>query len=41
MATLFIDDSQKNVDGAIAAGWNAVLFEGTQKLESDLRRLGV
>jgi 2-haloacid dehalogenase len=40
-ATLFIDDSQKNVDGAIAAGWNAVLFEGTQKLESDLRRLGV
>ena len=25
-ATLFIDDSQKNVDGAKAAGWQAVLF---------------
>ena len=26
-ATLFIDDSQKNVDGARAAGWQAVLFD--------------
>ena len=26
-ATLFIDDSQKNVDGAKAAGWQAVLFQ--------------
>ena len=40
-ASLFIDDSQKNVDGAIAAGWQAVLFEGAEKLAADLRRLGV
>ena len=40
-ATLFIDDSGKNVDGAIAAGWQAVLFEGAAGLEADLRRLGV
>jgi 2-haloacid dehalogenase len=40
-ACLFIDDSQKNVDGAIAAGWQAVLFEGAKKLEADLKRLGV
>ena len=40
-ATLFIDDSQKNVDGAKAAGWQAVLFTGTDQLEADLARLGV
>ncbi len=40
-ATLFIDDSQKNVDGAKAAGWQAVLFTGAGPLEADLRRLGV
>jgi 2-haloacid dehalogenase len=40
-ATLFIDDSQKNVDGAKAAGWQAVLFTGAEPLEADLRRLGV
>lgn len=40
-ASLFIDDSAKNVQGAIDAGWQAVLFEGAQKLEADLRRLGV
>jgi 2-haloacid dehalogenase len=40
-ASLFIDDSQKNVNGAIAAGWQAVLFESGAKLEADLRRLGV
>ena len=40
-ASLFIDDSAKNVKGAIDAGWQAVLFEGAQKLEADLRRLGV
>ena len=27
---LFVDDSQKNVDGALAAGWQAVLYtQGT------------
>ena len=40
-ASLFIDDSQKNVDGAIAAGWQAVLFTGAKALEADLKRLGV
>ena len=40
-ASLFIDDSAKNVQGAIDAGWQAVLFEGAGKLERDLRRLGI
>lgn len=40
-ASLFIDDSAKNVQGAIDAGWQAVLFEGAEKLAADLRRLGV
>jgi len=40
-ATLFIDDSQPNVDGAIAAGWQAVLFTGADKLGQDLRTFGI
>jgi 2-haloacid dehalogenase len=40
-ATLFIDDSQKNVDGAIAAGWQAALFTGAGPLREDLSRLGI
>lgn len=40
-ATLFIDDSEANVEGAIAAGWRSVLFTGAPKLESDLRVLGI
>ena len=40
-ATIFIDDSQKNVDGAIAAGWNAVLFQNAKTLEADLERFGI
>lgn len=40
-ATLFIDDSQKNVDGAIAAGWHAVQFTGAEKLKADLAAHGV
>lgn len=40
-ATLFIDDSARNVTGARDAGWQAVLFEGPEKLEADLARLGV
>ncbi|WP_127519569.1 HAD family phosphatase [Mesorhizobium sp. Z1-4] len=40
-ATLFIDDSQKNVDGAIAAGWHAVQFTGPEKLKADLAAHGV
>ncbi|WP_299867772.1 HAD family phosphatase [uncultured Hoeflea sp.] len=40
-ACLFIDDSQANVDGAIAAGWQAVWFNGAEQLRADLVRLGV
>ncbi len=40
-ASLFIDDSQKNVDGAKAAGWQAVLFTDAPTLENDLVRLGI
>ena len=40
-ASLFIDDSQKNVDGARASGWQAVLFTDAQTLEADLGSLGV
>ena len=38
---LFIDDSQKNVDGAIAAGLPAILFTDGERLRTDLRRLGL
>ena len=40
-ATLFIDDSAKNVEGAKAAGWNAVLFTGADRLAEDLKGLEV
>ena len=40
-ATIFIDDSQKNVDGAKAAGWQAVLFRNAKTLEEDLERFGI
>lgn len=40
-ATLFIDDSQKNVDGAKAAGWQALLFQNAKTLEADLERFGI
>ncbi len=35
-ATLFIDDSEKNVSGAIAAGWKAVLHTDADRLRKDL-----
>ncbi len=35
--TLFIDDSAKNVAGAIAAGWNAIQFTSAERLREDLR----
>jgi 2-haloacid dehalogenase len=40
-ASLFIDDSPKNVDGAKAAGWHAVLFQNAKTLEEDLERFGI
>ncbi|MBY8918155.1 HAD family phosphatase [Nitratireductor sp. L1-7-SE] len=39
-ATLFIDDSEKNVEGARDAGWQAVHFSGAEKLRSDLAGYG-
>lgn len=36
-ATLFIDDSLTNVEGAKSAGWQAVHFTGAPKLADDLR----
>lgn len=38
--TLFIDDSQANVEGAKAAGWQAVHFSGADKLKADLANYG-
>lgn len=35
--TLFIDDSEKNVTGAQACGWRAVLFTDANQLQSDLK----
>ncbi|WFU09766.1 HAD family phosphatase [Rhizobium sp. CB3090] len=40
-STIFIDDSLANVEGAIAAGWNAVHFSGAEKLRSDLAAYGI
>lgn len=40
-ATLFIDDSAKNVAGARAAGWKAVQFKDAKSLRDDLRQYGV
>ncbi|MEM9104745.1 MAG: HAD family phosphatase [Pseudomonadota bacterium] len=37
-ATLFIDDSPANVDGAREAGWNAVLFTDVDRLKQDLQK---
>jgi 2-haloacid dehalogenase len=39
--TLFIDDSEKNVEGARVAGWNAVVFTGAEQLKSDLVAHGI
>ena len=39
--TLFIDDSPANVEGALAAGWQAVQFTDCDRLRADLAALGV
>ncbi|MCP4316390.1 MAG: HAD family phosphatase [Hyphomicrobiales bacterium] len=36
--TLFIDDSAANVEGARAAGWNAILFTGAPTLKAALEK---
>lgn len=40
-ATLFVDDSAKNVEGARNAGWRAVQFTDAPTLEGDLARFGL
>lgn len=40
-ATIFIDDAAVNIEGAKAAGWNAVLFTGAEKLRADLAGFGI
>ena len=40
-STLFFDDSQKNVDGARAAGWQAELFTTPEQMRADLSRHGI
>jgi 2-haloacid dehalogenase len=40
-ATIFIDDAPANVEGARAAGWNAVHFTGPDKLRADLATYGL
>ncbi|TWD48191.1 2-haloacid dehalogenase [Agrobacterium vitis] len=39
--TIFIDDSLPNVEGAKAAGWQAVQFTSADKLRDDLIAVGV
>jgi 2-haloacid dehalogenase len=39
--SIFIDDTLVNVEGAKAAGWQAVHFTGAEKLKSDLAGYGV
>jgi len=40
-ATLFIDDTAANVEGAKIAGWQAVQFIGPEQLKADLRQAGI
>ncbi|MCA1366609.1 HAD family phosphatase [Bradyrhizobium sp. BRP14] len=40
-ATIFIDDSFANVEGARAAGWHSVHFTDARKLRSDLAGYGI
>ncbi len=38
---LFIDDSQRNIDGALAVGLPGIHFKTPEQLKSDLLKLGV
>jgi len=40
-AILFIDDNAANVEGAKAAGWQAVQFVNAERLRDDLQRYGL
>ncbi len=39
--TLFIDDRQENVDGALGAGMKSIRFAGAEMLRAELGKLGV
>jgi len=39
--SVFVDDLKENVDGAMRAGINGILFKGPRPLIHDLRKLGV
>lgn len=38
---VFMDDMLPNVEGARAAGWNAILFRDKEQAQRELRKLGV
>ncbi len=38
---IFVDDLQRNVDGAIQAGLQGLQFHGADSLREDLRRMGI
>ncbi|VVT27164.1 HAD family phosphatase [Rhizobium sp. EC-SD404] len=40
-ASLFIDDTLVNVQGAIDAGWQAIHFKNAETLKADLERFGL
>jgi 2-haloacid dehalogenase len=40
-ATLFIDDTAVNVEGARAAGWHSVRFQNAETLKADLERFNL
>jgi 2-haloacid dehalogenase len=40
-ATIFIDDSLPNIEGAKAAGWQALHFTGADRLRDDLATYGI
>lgn len=41
LATLFIDDSLQNIEGAQAAGWRAIQFINAETLRNDLRKFAI
>jgi HAD superfamily hydrolase (TIGR01509 family) len=38
---VFIDDSQKNVDGGKKVGIDSILFQNTDQLRQDLKKFGI
>lgn len=40
-SSIFIDDSQRNVDAGNALGLHSILFENPKRLRADLKKLGV